>query len=158
MGVSHVFMNLCRHAFQVQGHVTTWSWTCRFATWIIVSPLTGRNRSEVWLLQKCKQFCSQKSFLVLISLFFPTPHIQLFCHILQQRQPSCFVNCRKFSRAAWKAEHEHSPVLRALLFFAVCSSDLIILMPITTLFPVKRQKEKNSTRPTLGIVWVNWFM
>lgn len=71
--VSHVFMSLCRHAFQVQGRITTWSWTCRFATRIIVSPPTGRNRSEVWLLPERKQSCSQKSFLFFISLLF-SPH------------------------------------------------------------------------------------
>lgn len=90
--VSYVFMSLRRRALEAHGCTATWSWTCCSAALIIVSPLTDRNRSEAWLLPKCKQSSSQKSFLFFISLLTDTPpppllpHIQLFCHTLQLRQ------------------------------------------------------------------------
>lgn len=91
---SHVFTGLRRRAFQAQACITTWSWTCCSTALIIVSPLTDRNRSEVWLLPECKQSCSLRSFLFFISL--PSPHrqthIQVFCHTLQQRHPPCCLN------------------------------------------------------------------
>lgn len=100
--VSYVFMSLRRRALQAHVCTATWSWTCCSAALIIVSPLTDRNRSEAWLLPECKQSSSQKSFLFFISLLADPPpplsppllpHIQLFCHTLQQRQPPCCLNC-----------------------------------------------------------------
>lgn len=159
-------MSLCRHAFQVQGRVTTWSWTCRLATQIIVSPPTGWNRSEVWLLPECKQSCSQKGLMFFISLLpappLPPPCIQICHHTLQQHQPPCCLNHRKISRASWKAEHAKTqpcPQSNALFYCVkLLSSDLIIPMPIRTVFPVGRQKKKCPTRPNTRHRWVNWFM
>lgn len=156
--VSHVFMSLCRHAFQVQGRITTWSWTCRFATRIIVSPPTGRNRSEVWLLPERKQSCSQKSFLFFISLLFSPHPTSSFCHTLEQRQPSWCLNCRKFSRAAWKAEHAKSTAPSSEhCSFSLCKAQIWSFWELYFQWE-DRKKKINPTRPILGIVWVNWFM
>lgn len=75
--VSYVFMSLRRRALEAHGCTATWSWTCCSAALIIVSPLTDRNRSEAWLLPKCKQSSSQKSFLFFISLLTDTPPLPL---------------------------------------------------------------------------------
>lgn len=80
--VSYVFMSLRRRALQAHVCTATWSWTCCSAALIIVSPLTDRNRSEAWLLPKCKQSSSQKSFLFFISLLAdlpPHPFPHLYC-------------------------------------------------------------------------------
>lgn len=147
-------MSLCRHAFQVQGRVTTWSWTCRLATQIIVSPPTGWNRSEVWLLPECKQSCSQKGLMFFISLLSPPPRIQICRHTLQQHQPPCCLNHRKFSRAAWKAEHAKTqPCPQSNALFLLCKALIVRSYHShahqNCISSGKTEKKKSPTRPNV---------
>lgn len=118
---SHVFTGLRRRAFQAQACITTWSWTCCSTALIIVSPLTDRNRSEVWLLPECKQFCSLKNLSVFfISLPPPPP---------PQPTSSSFVTlCNSVTPLVVSTANtlKHGPVLRALLFFTAQNPTLII--------------------------------
>lgn len=84
--VPYVFMSLCGRAFQVQGCITTWSWTCCFAAQIIVSPridLKSDYYQSVNNSARRKAFC----FLFLCPPSLAKVQIQFFCHTLQHHQP-----------------------------------------------------------------------